>query len=114
LRASPGAGRAWGRALVWGREPVAALLAVVLLLGFQETRLLATRATPDVLLCVGLSACLLGVARLLVEDEPTAGAALWAWAGTGLSVGAKGLPGVLRLALGTVRRAATRTPRPPA
>jgi len=99
----------WRSALVWLREPVAALLAVVLLLGFQETRLLAT---PDVLICVGLTACLLGVARLLVEDEPTAGAALWAWAGTGLSVAAKGLPGLLGLAYGTVVLAATSRLRP--
>lgn len=102
----------WRSALVWWREPAAALLAVVILLGCPETSLLATRATPDILLCVGLTACLLGVARLLVEDQPRPGAAAWAWAGTGIGVAAKGLPGLLGLTYGAVVLAATCRLRP--
>jgi 4-amino-4-deoxy-L-arabinose transferase-like glycosyltransferase len=102
----------WRSALVWLREPAAALLAVVILLGHPETSLLATRAIPDGLLCVGLTACLLGVARLLVEDQPRPSAAVWAWAGTGIGVAAKGLPGLLGLAYGAAVLAANRGLRP--
>src|SRR5262245_24120401 len=45
----------WRLALVWLREPGAALLAVLILLAQPETTRLAMRATPDILLRLFLS-----------------------------------------------------------
>src|SRR5262249_2182894 len=97
----------WRSALVWCLDPATALLAVVILLAHPEATQLATRATPDVLLCLFLTACLLAVARLVVEDEPGVGGARWAWAGTGLAIATKGLPGLLALLYGVIVLAAT-------
>lgn len=90
----------WRAALVWSPDPATALLALVILLAHPETTQLATRATPDVLLCLFLTGCLLGISRLAVEDRPSPDAARWVWLGTGLAVATKGLPGLLALLYG--------------
>lgn len=90
----------WRSALLWLGDPRAALLAVAILLAHPETAELATRATPDMLLCLFVMVSLYGIARLLLDDGPPAGAARTAWAGAGLAVATKGLPGLLALAYG--------------
>jgi 4-amino-4-deoxy-L-arabinose transferase-like glycosyltransferase len=90
----------WRTALLWLRDARAALLAVAILLAHPETAELATRATPDMLLCLFTTICLYGVARLLLLDAPRPGAARLAWAGAGLAVATKGLPGLLPLLYG--------------
>ncbi len=96
----------WRTALLWLRDARAALLAVAILLAHPETAELATRATPDMLLCLFTAICLYGIARLLLLDAPGAGAARLAWAGAGLAVATKGLPGLLPLLYGGVALAA--------
>jgi 4-amino-4-deoxy-L-arabinose transferase-like glycosyltransferase len=98
----------WRVALVWSGDPATALLAVVILLAEPETTQLATRATPDVLLCLFLTACLLGLSRIAIETPPSAAAACWAWIGGGLAVATKGLPGLLALLYGGAILAMTR------
>ncbi len=102
----------WRCALRWLGEPATALLAVAILLAHPETAELATRATPDMLLCLFVAVCLHGITQLLLDDTPPPSAARWVWTGAGLAVATKGLPGLVALAYGGVALLATRGLRP--
>lgn len=71
-------------------DDAAAILASAVVAGNAQIAALATRATPDILVCLGITASLHGVVRALGRSGVRGSDAGWLWLGSGLAVAAKG------------------------
>ena len=84
-----------GRTLFDKMEP--ALLGAVALAANIQTMTIATRSTPDILLCLFVTASLCGFAELLLRDARDRRSYALAYLGAGLACATKGLWGLLPL-----------------
>ncbi len=75
-----------------------ALLAAAIVLANPQLSVLATRATPDILVALFIALSFHGFARLIVRGERRGSAYAAAWMGAGLAVATKGVPGLVALA----------------
>jgi len=73
-------------------RPVA-ILAMAIIAGNVESLIVATRATPDALLCLFTLVSVWGIARVLFQGDSSCIGPLLAFGGTGLAVQTKALPG---------------------
>ena len=95
-----GCGLVWltwrlGRTLFSQIEP--ALLGAVVVAANVQTMTIATRSTPDILLCLFVTASLCGFAELLLRDARDWRSYALAYLGAGLACATKGLWGLLPL-----------------
>ena len=84
-----------GRTLFETEE--SATLAAFVIAANVQTMTIATRSTPDILLCLFVTASVLGFAQLLVRDTGGWRAGALAYLGAGLACATKGLWGLLPL-----------------
>lgn len=80
------------------RDETAALATVVLLISNDEMHSASMRATPDILLCLGITLGLYGFARALFRETRSGRDLLLGYGGIGLAVAAKGMLGLALLA----------------
>ncbi len=80
------------------RDETVALATVVLLVSNDEIHSASMRATPDILLCLGITLGLYGFARALFRETRSGRDLFLGYGGVGLAVAAKGMLGVALLA----------------
>jgi len=100
-----------GRTLFGSREP--ALVGTLVIAANIQTMTIATRSTPDILLCLFVTASLCGFAELLLRDSRTWKSYALAYLGAGLACATKGLWGALPVLFALVFWAFATRPRLP-